>query len=135
MVKLKSRQRQALIIASLVALVFLTLIITLWDWNTYNHDVGIALFEGNLPPVPEYPERARDDEAVILLNPGDGYPEIAFVTTRIYIPGDEGSFTSATPSAQTLEWDSAWDDRGKWPESSAGWSGTVSTGRFALQTS
>lgn len=134
MVVLKSRQRQALIIASLTSLVFLTLIITLWDWNTYNHDIGIALFEGKLPPIPEYSERARADEAGILHNPDDRVPEIVVVTTRIYIPGAKESSTSATPS-EHLEWDSAWDDRGKWPESSAGWTGTVSTGWFALQTS
>lgn len=129
---LNPKRRQALIGAALIVFGLVSLVI-LWTWNTGNDEIGIAMFNGNLPPIPT---ESLDDEAVELHTADGRELDMQPVTTGIYIPEAEepGTPGPATSTRRIMEWDPAWNDRRKWPKESARWTSTVSNGWFSLQT-
>lgn len=100
---MKGRHYQALLAGAAVASVLLFLLAQLVRSHSHN---GLAIFHGNLPPIPEY---AADDRQV-LRQPDREDSNPTSQTTPISKPAD------IIPSeTRTRQWDDAWDDKNLWP--------------------
>ncbi|KAJ5894955.1 hypothetical protein N7495_006646 [Penicillium taxi] len=81
------------------------------DWGKHS---GIDLFDGSLPPVPNYdPENEAE-----LYDTDPTEPESGYQATTT-----ENELVKAPSPTSALEWNSGWDDQEPWPE----WSQTTTT--------
>lgn len=101
---MKGRQYQALLAGAAIATVLLFLVAQLVRSHSRN---GLAIFDGNLPPIPEY---AADDKPV-LRQPDRRDSYLTPQTTSMSKPA--GITPLDTPVKQ---WDDAWDDKDLWPK-------------------
>lgn len=98
------RRRYNWVLASIIALglVFTVLLLT----QRHEKDIrnaGVAIFKGNLPPVPNYVNGPVHASAY-------SEPKTTHTLTDSSIEG------TATSKAAAVQWDPAWDDKSKWPK-------------------
>jgi alpha-1,3-mannosyltransferase len=66
-------------------------------------NAGVAIFKGNLPPVPDYVDRHVQAST---------FSEPKITHTSTYSSNE----ITATSEADAPQWDPAWDDKSKWPK-------------------
>lgn len=110
-----SRRCQAVLAGVALTIGLLLLASQLWHLK---NDSWITVFEGGLPPVPEY---GPGDEVKELHYTDNRKPGSGLDTSTLGHAIEETSSAAPTPTpsmTRMLYWDTTWEDRGKWP----GWS-------------
>lgn len=108
-----SRHYQAFIGGVVVAFALLFLASQFWHWNS---DSGMAIFDGELPSVPEY--GPKDEVKELHYTDNKKTPEELDKAPLNYAIGKTSNAPVMPSMTRIASWDTAWDDRRKWP----GWS-------------
>lgn len=98
-----ARHYQALLAGAFIATVLLFLLAQLVRSHNRN---GLAIFQGDLPPIPEYDSSDKPE----LHEPIGNNPESEIQQTSTSSPTE--IVPSQTPSKQ---WDDSWNDKSLWP--------------------
>lgn len=105
-----SKRCLAFVAGAALTLGLLLLASQLWH---FNNNSWIAIFDGELPPVPEY---GPDDEVKELLYTDTRRPGTGLDTAPLDYATEENLSAAATPSTTRMaDWDPIWDDPSKWP--------------------
>ncbi|KAJ5622589.1 hypothetical protein N7528_005821 [Penicillium herquei] len=96
-------------------------------YSRWNNDLGISIFDGHLPPVPQYQDTDSASQ-----NPSTSDPELLKPlqdSTQEDIV-DKPSVPRPTETGPTGEWSLAWNNKSIWPD----WSSTSSTPNGATKS-